>query len=130
MIEALDRAVDRALRQCGEVLVTTVKANITTQHIIDTGILRDSIAYEVDGNELVVGTNVEYSIYQELGTGLFAVNGDGRQTPWAYKDAEGNWHRTNGTHPRPYMGPVLYDQRDRIEQIINNAIMEALKGNV
>ena len=35
---------------------------------VDTGNLRDSITYKVDGDEGKVGTNVEYAIHQEYGT--------------------------------------------------------------
>ena len=45
---------------------------------VDTGNLQDSITYEVNGNEGVVGTNVEYAPYVEFGTGLFSSQGDGR----------------------------------------------------
>lgn len=46
---------------------------------VDTGNLRSSITHEVEGNEGVVGTNVEYAPYVEFGTGLFSSQGDGRQ---------------------------------------------------
>ncbi len=36
---------------------------------VDTGRLRNSIQYSVDGNDVYIGTNVEYAAYVELGTG-------------------------------------------------------------
>jgi HK97 gp10 family phage protein len=35
---------------------------------VDTGRLRNSITHVVDGNDVYVGTNVEYGKYVELGT--------------------------------------------------------------
>ena len=45
---------------------------------VDTGNLRSSITHDVDEDEGVVGTNVEYAPYVEFGTGLFSSQGDGR----------------------------------------------------
>lgn len=49
---------------------------------VDTGELQKSIESETPGpNDKpvgIVGTNKEYGPYVELGTGLFAVGGDGR----------------------------------------------------
>lgn len=63
---------------------------------VDTGELQQSIHSETPGpaDEPVgiVGTNKEYGPYVEMGTGLFAVNGDGRtDVPWRYQDAKGDW---------------------------------------
>jgi len=55
-----------------------------------TGILRESITSEADEHEGRVGTNLEYGVYVHQGTGIYATNGDGRETPWRYQDAEGN----------------------------------------
>jgi len=48
---------------------------------VDTGYLRRSITHEVEGNVGLVGTNAEYAPYLEFGTGIFAEEGTGRQTP-------------------------------------------------
>ena len=39
-------------------------------------------------NEGVVGSSSENAIWEEFGTGDYAVNGDGRKTPW-YVPVEG-----------------------------------------
>ena len=41
---------------------------IRSKSIIDSGRLRDSIKFKVKGDEVKVGTNVEYAIYNEYGT--------------------------------------------------------------
>lgn len=56
-----------------------------------TGVLRNSISSEWTAQEGRIGTNLEYAPYVHQGTGIYAVNGDGRQdVPWRYQDAEGN----------------------------------------
>lgn len=120
-----DKAIDIALRQCGEFLVNEAKKRCP----VDTGILRNSISYEVDGDTLIVGTNLYYAPYVELGTGLFAVNGDGRQVvPWAYLDQEGNWHATKGQHPQPYLKPSLDDNKAGIVKLFYDKFSEEMKN--
>ena len=95
---------------------------------VDTGNLRSSITYDVDGDEGVIGTNVEYAPYVEFGTGLFSSQGDGRtDVPWRYQDAKGEWHTTSGQEPQPYLQPALQESRGQIEEIFKNAIEEAMK---
>ena len=53
---------------------------------VDTGELRNSITSEIEGNQAVVGSNLEYAPYVEFGTGIFSSLGNGRQTPWTYYD--------------------------------------------
>ena len=53
---------------------------------VGTGELRNSITSEVEGNQAVVGSNLEYAPYVEFGTGIFSSLGNGRQTPWTYYD--------------------------------------------
>jgi len=76
---------------------------------VDTGRLRASIQTFVgeDGLSFDIGTKVNYAIYVEFGTGKYAANGDGRKTPWAYKDGNGHWHRTSGNPAQPFLHPAF-----------------------
>jgi phage gpG-like protein len=71
----------------------------------DTGRLKGSISSVVDENEkcVYIGTNVEYAIYHEFGTGKYASDGGGRATPWAFQDKDGNWHYTSGVPARHFI---------------------------
>lgn len=89
---------------------------------VDNGVLRNSIRSEVEGKQGIVGTNIEYAPYVEFGTGLFAVNGDGRQTPWSYQDEMGEWHTTIGQHPQPFLGPALETNRETIINFIKERL--------
>lgn len=63
-----------------------------------------------------IGTNVHYAPYLEFGTGIFAESGQGRQTSWAYQDAQGNWRHTRGSRPQPHLRPAF--QREKIKKLI------------
>ena len=64
-LEALKDAKTRALMKCGAMAENYAKQDTP----VDTGRLRNSIAHEMeDDNTVDIGTDVEYAIYQELGT--------------------------------------------------------------
>lgn len=92
----------------------------------DTGALKGSIQRKVEndnGNIAgIVFTPLEYAPYVEYGTGLFAESGGRKDVPWWYKDDAGEWHKTSGQHPQPYMRPALNENREEIIRILKEAV--------
>ena len=93
---------------------------------VDKGGLRDSIGYKVDESELVayIGTNCEYAIYVEFGTGEFAENGNGRKGGWVYKTPDGEVHFTYGMPPQPYLRPAFRKNQKAIRDILADCLRE------
>lgn len=93
-----------------------------------TGELRRSITSKVehteDGIQGVIYTPLEYAPYVEYGTGLFAENGGRQDVPWHYQDDKGEWHTTSGQHPQPFMRPALNENREKIIQILKEALSD------
>ena len=122
VLEALHDQCITAMEACGLAAEAYAVQNIDAKHIVDTGNLKASITHAVDSDdtsyEMHVGTNVEYAVYNELGTGKYYSGG--RDTPWAYQDAKGNWHRTSGMQARPFLKPAVADHTDSYKQIIEN----------
>ena len=87
----------------------------------DTGALARSITSKIEDTEGIIFTPLEYAPYVEYGTGLFAEEG-GRSTPWTYKDDKGEWHRTSGQKPQPFMRPALAENREKIINILKEGI--------
>lgn len=87
----------------------------------DTGALARSITSKIEDTEGIIFTPLEYAPYVEYGTGLFAEEG-GRSTPWVYKDDKGEWHRTSGQKPHPFMRPALEENREKIINILKEGI--------
>lgn len=87
----------------------------------DTGALARSITSKIEDTEGIIFTPLEYAPYVEYGTGLFAEEG-GRSTPWTYKDDKGEWHRTSGQKPHPFMRPALEENREKIINILKEGI--------
>lgn len=69
---------------------------------VDTGQLKNSWQYNVDESKMVatIGSPLENAIWEEFGTGEYALKGDGRKTSWKYKDRKGDWHTTKGKKPQ------------------------------
>ena len=101
VLQELSTKLEAILEAWGIQGVGAVQDIITSESRIDTGAMRNSISHQVDLNDqsVMIGTNIEYAIYHELGTGIYLEGGGGRQTPWAYQDANGEWHRTRGIKP-------------------------------
>ena len=92
-----------------------------------TGALRRSITSKVEltGNSIegIVFTPLEYAPYQEYGTGLFAENGNGRKTGWAYEDEKtGETIFTRGNRPHPFLRPAVNENKDKIINMIKGAL--------
>ena len=113
-------AVLRALERCGEQAEGYAKDLAP----VDTGAGRNSISHKVDESEpaVYIGTNLDYMIYQELGTGIYAEGGGGRPTPWVYQDDEGNYHWTRGNPAQPFLAPAVKDHQQTYRNIIEDEL--------
>lgn len=78
---------------CGE-----IEAQTKRNSKVLTGKTKGSYQYRVDEDSLegVVGSGSQNAIWEEFGTGEYAINGDGRKGGWFYKDERGNGHFTHG----------------------------------
>lgn len=77
----------RALEAVGIQAEGDVKDEITDLDAVDTGRLRGSIAHQVDGDSVEVGTNVDYAVYVHEGTGKYAIGGGTPKERWVYRDS-------------------------------------------
>lgn len=120
VLAALGRASARAMEIIGGKAESYAKQNITDKKAVDTGALRNSITHKADGGAMIVGSNIEYAPYIELGTGKEydpppdwiennAKRGRGLDK-WYYKDKlTGEWHVGFPQKPRPFLRPAIED---------------------
>lgn len=104
--------VERLLHDSTEVFLNTagqyVQDRAREQAPKDTGNLIQSIQHHLQmkaiaSGEVRIGTNLPYGLYQERGTGIYALDG-GRLTPWTYKIPGSNeFRRTRGTKPKRFV---------------------------
>lgn len=116
--EEMQAACLRALEKCG----LTGEGYAKLMCPVDTGNLRNSITHQVQADEpaVYIGSNSEYAAYVELGTGIYYPGG--RQTPWVYQDAKGNWHLTHGQRAKPYLKPAVADHVQTYRSIIEGEL--------
>lgn len=95
VVHALESAVDAYLHEASGELVSQTRRNTR----VDTGQLKGSWQYKIDGNTATIGSPLENAIWEEFGTGEYAIAGGGRKGGWRYQDARGNWHFTRGKTP-------------------------------
>lgn len=85
------------------------------------GNLRDSNDYRIDLKRMKVdiGNYAEHAPYVELGTGIYAKDGNGRTTPWVYfNEATQSFVTTQGQEPKPFLEPSVMENKARIKHLI------------
>lgn len=92
------------------------------------GTLRKSITHKVVGDRykigVYVGTNVKspegdpYGVYVELGTGIYATDGNGRKNPWVWIDKNGKGHFTRGMRPHHMLKRAIADHVVEYKKIL------------
>lgn len=128
LISKLDKMSSKGnLQQMLEKACLLVENDAKQKCPVDEGQLRQSITHEVDGKDGYVGTNTTYAPYVEIGTGIFSSKGTGRQSPWSFEDAKGNWHTTVGQKPQPFLKPALEKNRSKIVKLLDDEIMKGAK---
>ena len=102
-----------------ELLAQTIQ-NSATQ----TGATKRSWRNEVEGSVGVVGSTSINAVYEEFGTGEYALNGNGRKTAWRYKDIYGNWHTTKGKKPKRMLFKAFESKKPFIEKRLAQLLKE------
>ena len=124
--EALDSWEERVLTRWGmtvqdyaQLLVPTGTADSTGIEGYVGGALKQSLTFALDlaKKAVTIGSNLLYSIWVELGTGIFAEKGNGRKTPWVWMDFNGKFHATRGMKARPFLSPAVEDHIDELREI-------------
>lgn len=128
---AFEKACDEADKLVLDILVQNME--LTLDHVaekakekvgVGTGALRAdtrSLGVEIVGDEVhgAVGNSLEHAIYHHQGTGIYAVNGDGRKTPWSYDDPKtGEKIWTRGSKPNPYLKDTIEQEQSTISKLL------------
>lgn len=118
---ALEAACIAWLYEAGGELESQVKRNSR----VDSGQLKGSWQYKVDEakQEAIIGSPLENAIWEEFGTGQYALKGNGRKTPWRYKDLESKWHTTIGKKPNR----ALFNAFNTLKPKLHKALEKKLK---
>lgn len=99
VIGAMNDAIYEFLEWAGGRMEKSVKRN---SRVGQTGDTAGSFRHVVDEGErkVTIGSELENAIWEEFGTGIYALKGDGRKdVPWHYQADDGKWYTTSGKTP-------------------------------
>lgn len=139
VLQLFDQAVNVSLERCGlqaeSYAVDLVPVGTPESTGIEGyagGTLKQSITHKVDTAEkaVYIGTNIDYGIYVELGTGIYAEGGGGRPTPWVWQDMNGKWHHTRGQEPQPFLRPAINNHKQTYRNIIEDELKNSGAGTI
>ena len=120
--DVMDDGINVVLEECAGELESQYKRNSR----VDTGKTKNSIRHKVDDDShtAYIGSNDENAIWEELGTGEYALEGNGRKGGWAYRDSKGDWYFTHGKKPSRAFWKAYTSMKNKIIK----RIQEFMKG--
>lgn len=118
----LDDNINAVLEDVSGELESQVKSNSR----VKSGKTKGSFQHKVIDSEhtAYIGSNEENAIWEEFGTGEYALKGDGRKGGWFYEDEKGDGHFTHGKKP----SRAFHHAYTSMKTKIINRIQNSLKG--
>ena len=119
---AIDDKINIALEECAGELESQVERNTR----VATGKTKNSFRHLVDTDSHVatIGSSEENAIWEEFGTGEYALHGNGRKGGWFYVDEKGDGHFTHGKKP----SRAFWNAYTSLKAKIISHLQEVLKG--
>lgn len=122
--DGMQKAVARALEAIGIQAEAHTKQEITSIGLVDTGRLRNSITHTVKDDTAYIGSELDYALYHEVGTGIYYPTG--RKEPWRYVDDKGQGHTTRGVQAKHFLKNAITEHQSEYKRIAE----AQLKGGV
>lgn len=116
---AIDDRINAVLEACAGELESQAKRNSR----VDTGKTKNSFRHVVDTSDhsATIGSDYENAIWEEFGTGEYALKGNGRKGGWWYKDERtGNFIHTFGKTPSRAFWKAYESTKNNIVTRIRN----------
>lgn len=114
--KAIEGVTESALEEAAGELESRVKRNTR----VKTGKTKNSWRHKVVEDTAYIGSNYDNAIWEEFGTGDYALNGDGRKGGWFYEDEKGNGHFTHGKKPQRAFWNAYIALKSKIISMIQN----------
>ena len=111
------KATDEQLAKAAEVIGGTAERYAKQRCPTKTSNLKNSITHSTkdNGHTVVIGTNVEYAPYVELGH---------HQQPGRYVPAIGKRLKRDWVPPKPFLRPAFEDHLDEYKTILTQILSE------
>ena len=114
------RIVLQKIQETGETFLEEVGGEVEAQTKrntkVDTGKTKGSWEHVVNAEkmEVQIGSRYKNALWEELGTGIYALNGDGRKNKWVYRTEDGKFHTTVGKKPRRALFRAYQSKKNEI----------------
>lgn len=141
------RALDEVGQQWLEDATRILHRQVVQNSRVDTGQTKSSWKKVVEGDKGIVGSTSENAVWEEFGTGHYAVNGDGKKGAWyvpvekvlgkkkptyngkvviVYGKNNQAYYKTNGKKPNR----ALQNARNSTEKKIQKRLEQLIKENL
>lgn len=120
----IQKGMSKGMEDISTFILDEIQNNLLRQGAKDTGALINSYTAKQTEDGLEIGSDLDYSAYVEFGTGIYAEDGKGVKSPWAYKASNGKWYTTHGMQPRPHIRPAFENNVEKIERMLAEELQE------
>lgn len=128
IIEALSDGLSAVMHEIGG----EIQAQVVRNSRSDTGVTKGSYDYKVresaHESEVQVGSDMENAIWEEFGTGEYALHGDGRKGGWVYQNEKGDFYHTYGKTPNQPLKRAFDKTAPKIKKQLGNIVKESIGG--
>lgn len=131
-------AVKEALFDAGEAFIHEacgeLQARTRRNSRADTEQTKGSYDYKVKGSFMAgeqegqIGSNLENAIWEEFGTGEYALHGDGRKGGWVYQAPKGEFYYTKGKKPNRPMYNAFTALKNKLVKRYGEILKSKLGG--
>lgn len=124
VMNAIEERSEAVLEEVAGELESQVKRNTRVRSGKTKNSWQHKVNHEGTTYTATVGSDYENAIWEEFGTGDYALEGNGRKGGWFYVDEKGDGHFTHGKKP----SRALFNAYTSLKSKIINHIQNAFKG--
>lgn len=117
---AIDSKINVVLEDCAGEIESQTKRNTR----VDSSQTKNNWQHYIDDSKHIayIGNPLENAIWEEFGTGEYALSGNGRKGGWSYEDENGEWHHTYGKTPSRAFWRAYTSLKSKIISHIQNSL--------
>lgn len=121
----LEDALLAGLHDAGSIIMSQTKKNSR----VATGQTKNAWKYLVDEGEMAatIGNPLENAIWEEFGTGEYALNHDGRKGGWFYTDEKDEGHFTYGKKPMRMLHNAFVTKKNEVIKAFERHIKDKFR---